>query len=289
MLLNPRNSGCAILLVGLFLLTSGINSADLISSAPDTLQAAPPALAPTSTSAILLATRTPGIPDPPPNATGTALGVEDAVSGTAPLEQPATEAGVSDQTSGGLETPEVLPPFNHSQNAIANAQPAEDRTPTRLVIPAIGLDAPVDPVGWHVETDNGRPANVWDAPDYFAAGWLKTSAPLEMPGNTVLDGHNNIEGEVFRSLANIQIGDTITVYTTSQGHVYRVSQKLILKEIGQPLEVRLANAQYISPTDDERLTLVTCWPPTGNSHRLIIVAQPVSLLTVLKSAKNLHE
>ena len=286
MLLNPRNSGCAILLVGLFLLTSGINSADLNSSAPDTLQAAPPALAPTSTSAILLATRTPGIPDPTPNATGTALGVADAVPGTAPMEQHATEAGVSDQTSGvwpnsvRLETPEVLPP---------NAQPAEDRTPTRLVIPAIGLDAPVDPVGWHVETDNGRPANVWDAPDYFAAGWLKTSAPLGMPGNTVLDGHNNIEGQVFRSLANIQIGDTITVYTTSQGHVYRVSQKLILKEIGQPLEVRLANAQYISPMADERLTLVTCWPPTGNSHRLIIVAQPVSLLTVLKSAKNLHE
>ena len=271
------------MLVGLFLLTSGINSADLNSSAPDTLQAAPPALAPTSTSAILLATRTPGIPDPTPNATGKAPGVEDDVPGTAPLEQQATEAGVSDQT------PEVLPPFNHSQNAIANAQPAEDRTPTRLVIPAIGLDAPVDPVGWHVETDNGQPANVWDAPDYFAAGWLKTSAPLGMPGNTVLDGHNNIEGEVFRSLANIQIGDTITVYTTSQGHVYRVSQKLILKEIGQPLEVRLANAQYISPTADERLTLVTCWPPTGNSHRLIIVAQPVSLLTVLKSAKNLHE
>ena len=287
MLLNPRNSGCAILLVGLFLLTSGINSADLISSAPDTIQAAPPALAPTSTSAILLATRTPETPDPPLNVTGTVLDVADSIQGTAPLEQHATEAGGNiGQTSGvwpnsvRLETPEVLPP---------NAQPAEDRTPTRLVIPAIGLDAPVDPVGWHVETDNGRPANVWDAPDYFAAGWLKTSAPLGMPGNTVLDGHNNISGEVFKTLANVQVGDTITLYATNQERVYRVDQKLILRESGQPPQVRRANAQYISPTSDERLTLVTCWPPTGNSHRLIIVAQPVSPLIVMKSARNRHE
>jgi sortase A len=268
MLLNPRNAASAILLAGLFLLTSGFNSADLISPAPGNIQAALPALAPASTSAILLATQTPQTPSPPPNA---------------------TEAGVSDQTSRILETPEVLPPFNHSQNAIDNAQPAEDRTPTRLVIPAIGLDAPVDPVGWHVETDNGRPANVWDAPDYFAAGWLKTSAPLGMPGNTVLDGHNNISGEVFRTLNNIQVGDTITLYAANQERVYRVDQKLILKEIGQPLEVRQANAQYISPTADERLTLVTCWPPTGNSHRLIIVAQPVAPPAVMKSAKHRHE
>jgi sortase A len=110
-----------------------------------------------------------------------------------------------------------------------------------------------------------------------------------MPGNTVLDGHNNISGEVFRTLTNIQVGDTITLYAANQERVYRVGQKLILKEIGQPLEVRQANAQYISPTSDERLTLVTCWPPTGNSHRLIIVAQPVSALTVMKSTKNRHE
>ncbi len=275
MLLNPRNAACAILLAGLFLLTSGFNSADLISPAPGNIQAALPALAPASTSAILLATQTPETPSPPPNATAAAPGIEDDSPDIAPLEQRAPEAGVSIG-----QTPEVLPP---------NAQPAEDRTPTRLVIPAIGLDAPVDPVGWHVETDNGRPANVWDAPDYFAAGWLKTSAPLGMPGNTVLDGHNNISGEVFRTLTNIQVGDTITLYAANQERLYRVDQKLILKEIGQPLEVRQANAQYISPTPDERLTLVTCWPPTGNSHRLIIVAQPVVPPAVMKSAKHRHE
>ena len=155
-------------------------------------------------------------------------------------------------------------------------QPQADRTPTRLVIPAIGLDAPVEPVGWQVETQNGQSANVMDAPNHFAAGWLKTSAALGMVGNTVLDGHNNLYGRVFKDLVNVQVGDTITLYAAGQERTYRVDQKLILAEAGQPLKVRLANAQYIAPTIDERLTLVTCWPPNGNSHRLIIVALPVS-------------
>ena len=131
-------------------------------------------------------------------------------------------------------------------------------------------------VGWHTETHNGNLVNVWDVPDHFAAGWLKTSAPLGVKGNTVLDGHHNIEGEVFKNLVNLQEGDTITVYSASQEHMYRVEQKLILKEDGQPIAVLQANAQYIAPTDDERLTLLTCWPPTNNTYRLIIIARPIS-------------
>jgi sortase A len=43
-----------------------------------------------------------------------------------------------------------------------------------------------------------------------------------------------------------------------------------------PLSVRRKNAQWIMPTGDERLTLVTCWPYEwpGNSHRVIVVARP---------------
>ncbi len=155
-------------------------------------------------------------------------------------------------------------------------QPQEDRTPTRIVIQAIGLDAPVEPVGWQAETQNGQPANVMDAPNHFAVGWLKTSAPLGVAGNTVLDGHHNIYGQVFKDLVNVKVEDAITLYAAGQERTYRVAQKLILAEAGQPLKVRQANAQHIAPTMDERLTLVTCWPPNGNSHRLIIVALPVS-------------
>jgi LPXTG-site transpeptidase (sortase) family protein len=54
-----------------------------------------------------------------------------------------------------------------------------------------------------------------------------------------------------------------------------VTEKHILKEKGEPPEVRRQNAKWIEPSDDERLTMITCWPYTNNTHRLIVVAKPV--------------
>ena len=34
-------------------------------------------------------------------------------------------------------------------------------------------------------------------------------------------------------------------------------------------------ASTTTPTTDERITLITCWPYTSNTHRLIIVAKPI--------------
>lgn len=232
-----------IVLVGLILMIVGVSC---ISPSEPASKADQPTLLSTPTiSAVPSATRTPQAIAPTP-----------------------TVAGIAMNTSQGLNTG----PSN-------SAQPQEDRTPTRIVIPAIGLDAPIEPIGLQVETQYGQSVYVWDAPNYFAAGWLNTSAPAGVPGNTVLDGHHNIYGEVFKDLINLQVGDTITLYAAGQKRPYRVDQKLILAETGQPLKVRLANAQYIAPTIDERLTLVTCWPPNNNSHRLIIVALPVSSIS----------
>jgi sortase A len=145
------------------------------------------------------------------------------------------------------------------------------KAPTRIVIPAIHLDAPIEPVGW--SQVNG--VNAWDIPNHFAAGWLKTSAPLGRPGNTVLDGHHNLAGEVFRYLVNLKAGDLIEVYSDDQLAVYEVTALHILPDRDQPLAVRRQNAAWIQPTLDERLTLVTCWPYTNNTHRLIVVASPI--------------
>ncbi len=189
-----------------------------------------------------------------------------------PTSTPETLAFVLEVASTAISSN----PTSQISEPVETAQPDEDRTPTRLVIEAIGLDAPVETVGWHTETRNGQPVNIWDVPDHFAAGWLKTSAPVGVAGNTVLDGHHNIRGRVFENLIDLAVGDLITLYTASQERVYRVEQKLILEDYGQTVEIRQANAQYIYPTADERLTLVTCWPPDGNAYRLIIIARPVS-------------
>ncbi len=149
-----------------------------------------------------------------------------------------------------------------------------ENQPQRIVIPSIGVDAPVVDVTLSAIQSEGQTYYQWQVPAAYEAGWHNTTAPLGQPGNTVLNGHHNIHGEVFGQLVDLEIGAEITVYDRSIPHHYTVAEVEILPERDQPIEVRLENASWIQPTDDERLTLVTCWPHTDNSHRLIVVAYP---------------
>ena len=155
--------------------------------------------------------------------------------------------------------------------------PAPIWLPDRLVIPAIELDTPVVLANLKDVEYQGIAYQQWVAPNFFAAGRLATSAPLGVSGNTVLIGHHNVRGEVFAHLANLKIGDLIRVYSGDKEFAYTIALTMILPERFQSLEVRLRNAQWIEPSQDERLTLVTCWPYASNTHRLIIVATPVNV------------
>ena len=175
--------------------------------------------------------------------------------------------------------PHTPTPTNQPTNQLTN-QPTNQPTttptpalPTHIVIPAIGVDAPVVPVSWHTVEVDGQTQTAWEVPAMYAAGWHETSAPLGMVGNTVLNGHNTTNGEVFRDLYTLEAGDAITVYAGDTPHDYRVTERLLLPEAGQPLEVRLENARYAMPTDDERLTLVTCHPYGSLRYRLVVIAQ----------------
>jgi len=72
----------------------------------------------------------------------------------------------------------------------------------------------------------------------------------------------------------IQEGDEVDLFAGDTLYKFIVEQKLIVREKGESLEVRQRNAQWIAPTNDVRLTLVTCWPYTNNTHRVIVVAKP---------------
>lgn len=148
--------------------------------------------------------------------------------------------------------------------------------PQRIVIPSIDVDAPVIEVGMTAFASGGETFYQWLVPPDYEAGWHNTSAPLGEPGNTVLNGHHNIFGEVFGRLVDLEVGSEIVVYDAETPHNYTVADIEILPERDQPLSVRQENAKWIQPTDDERLTLVTCWPHTDNSHRLIVVAYPTN-------------
>jgi sortase A len=116
--------------------------------------------------------------------------------------------------------------------------------------------------------------SIWDVADY-AVGWHKNSALPGHQGNIVLSGHHNINGEVFRYIVDLEAGDFITLYAGDRPYFYQVENKFIIKDTGEPDEVRRQNARWIGPFSDQRLTLIACWPYTNNTHRVIVIAKPM--------------
>jgi LPXTG-site transpeptidase (sortase) family protein len=149
--------------------------------------------------------------------------------------------------------------------------------PARLQISRLKLDAPITQVYLERVTIQETAYYQWEVPAAYMAGWHNNSALLGQPGNTVLNGHHNIYGQLFRDLADLEVGDEIVVHDAQRPFAYQVEQIFILPERGEPIATRLANAQWIEPTDDERLTLISCWPFHDNSHRLIVVARPTAV------------
>jgi LPXTG-site transpeptidase (sortase) family protein len=151
--------------------------------------------------------------------------------------------------------------------------------PDRLAIPAIDLDAPIIPVSYKEIKAGKQIYYQWLAPDQNAVGWQDSSALLGLPGNTVLDGHHNEYGMVFKDLVKLNLGDYITIYSGSQDFHYQVVAKMLLPERFTSLSNRLENARWIENSTDERITLITCWPADSNTHRVVIVAFPVTART----------
>jgi sortase A len=169
--------------------------------------------------------------------------------------------------------------FDLPSEASAGAAPTalfarQPGQPLRLIIPSLSVNAPIYEVGLEKAGQGDEIYYQWAVPAAYAAGWHGDSALLGQPGNTVLNGHHNIYGQIFRNLMDVEVGAEMVLEDLQGSYQYRIVEKQILAEQGQPLTVRAANARWIEPTEDERVTIVTCWPMTGNSHRLIVVAVP---------------
>lgn len=164
------------------------------------------------------------------------------------------------------------------RNVVASATEGEAQyfIPERIVIPAIELDAPILLTGGKRYNIRGKIYEQWIVPDTFAAGWNPISARPGEPGNLVLFGHHNVNGAVFARLHLLQSGDEISIFAGGQEHRYRVDEVLKLKEKNVGFDQMVENARWIAPTQEERLTLVTCWPPYESTYRLIVTAKPIS-------------
>ena len=122
---------------------------------------------------------------------------------------------------------------------------------TRIVIPAIDVDAPV------VEGDD------WEQLKKGVGHHINSVNPGER-GNCVLSGHNDVFGEVFRHLEDLELDDEVTVYTGVQPYRYVVKAKRIV----EPSDVSV-----MYPTTKPALTLITCHPYLVDTHRLVVVAE----------------
>jgi len=175
-----------------------------------------------------------------------------------------------------LITPIVLP-SGHVQNAIPvkvyskipnihGIKGAADRyipvtaNPTsetefaiRMVIPSIGVDAPIV-IG--VESEQLKKG----------VGQVPGSANPGQKGNLVLSAHNDIFGELFRYLDQLKTGDQFTVYTNVRAYTYSI----IGWELVEPTRV-----DVLAPTLDATATLISCYPYLIDTLRIIVKAQLV--------------
>ena len=157
----------------------------------------------------------------------------------------------------------------------------------RLVIPRLGVDRAVVPLGF---SKNGQNGVDWNTDKLFATanrkdliGQTLTSVNPGEGGNIVLMGHNYDNGYyawegVFVNIKSLTPGDGIIAYTEFGGE-YRYTVQLVKKVPWR--EENAAEAakhfKYLGPTAGEQLTLVTC----GGANvypwqaRLYVVAVPV--------------
>ena len=176
-------------------------------------------------------------------------------------------------TMPSTPTPEPAPPTPE----LASPPPASS-PPTRLVIPEISVDIPVLPVGVKTVWEQGTSRFVWaDVP--HAGGFHETSAYPGHAGNTVINGHRDIQGAVFRRLDQVEVGDEITLYAGEMAYPYRVTETLVVAETFATAQQRAENLRLIGYMPEERLTLVTCTPVGLATHRLLVIARPANQFT----------
>jgi LPXTG-site transpeptidase (sortase) family protein len=139
--------------------------------------------------------------------------------------------------------------------------------PVRLKLPSIKVDTEVKPGG----VVTGRSGDLeWETLP-FVATYYPQLGPVGAPGNPVISGHvvTLSEGNVFRDLYQVELGEPIEVLTEQSHFTYRIEEiKLVSPD----------SVDVIAPTEDARLTIITCGgtfdPRTRSfSDRLIVVGK----------------
>lgn len=136
-----------------------------------------------------------------------------------------------------------------------------NRHATRVVIPSIGLDADVSPVGLIFRGGELQ----YDVPRVEAGQYVGTAAPGEA-GNVVIGGHVARRGAsgIFQALPKVVAGDVVEVYRGDRVYRYSVIE----------IKVVAADAtDVMGSTQDATLTLITCFPEDNYAERLVVIGR----------------
>lgn len=151
------------------------------------------------------------------------------------------------------EIPDHLRPMVQSLKDLP-IPPSSPEQAIRIQIPALNVDAPI------VQGDG------WEQLKKGVAQHLGSANPGEI-GNMVLSGHNDVYGEIFRYLDQLQPGDEITVFTQKRQYTYIVSGTVIV----EPTQV-----EVMAPTSDPTTTLISCYPYLIDTQRIAVFANLIN-------------
>jgi sortase A len=132
---------------------------------------------------------------------------------------------------------------------------ATDDTPLRIIIPDIDVDQViVQGVDWNALQQG--------------VGMVQNGAnPQSDIDNVVLAAHNDIYGEIFRYLDQLEPGMEFQIQTRSAIYTYRIRETQIV----EPDEVQVMDSQ-----DKPMTTLISCYPYRVNNKRIVVFADRLS-------------
>lgn len=147
------------------------------------------------------------------------------------------------------EIPAHLLPLYQSLAQIPIPTPGPEQA-IQIQIPSINVDAPV------VQGDG------WEQLKKGVGQQVGTANP-GLAGNMVMSAHNDVFGEIFRNLDQLEKGDQIIVYTPQHAYTYFITNVQIV----EPTDV-----EVMSATPDATVTLISCYPYLVDNQRIVVQA-----------------
>jgi sortase A len=158
-------------------------------------------------------------------------------------------------TTGGsrpneAEIPAHLQPLVQSIAEVVVPTPGPEQA-IRIQIPAIAIDNRI------VQGDE------WEQLKMGVGQHIGSANPGEK-NNVVLSAHDDIYGEIFKNLDRLKPGDQVILFTNQRAYTYVV--------MSNPQIVEPSQVEFLSPTTEPIVTLISCYPYLVDNKRIIVRA-----------------